>query len=117
MAWALDPVELSGARVSLRSYERSDIGPIADAIDDPAGWFGRRWGYDTPLKTRAMLERILAARDTHNPMVCQVGDEIVGITRLLRLEPANKSLEIGGTWIAPKWQKTFVNTEMKLLLL
>jgi len=35
----------------------------------------------------------------------------------MRLEPSNKSLEIGGTWVAPKWRKSFVNTEVKFLLL
>ncbi len=41
----------------------------------------------------------------------------VGSTRYLNIDKAHKRLEIGSTWIAPKWQRTYVNTETKYLLL
>lgn len=43
--------------------------------------------------------------------------EAIGISRYLEIKRRHKSLEIGGTWIGTDWQKTFVNTEAKLLLL
>ncbi|ROQ37266.1 RimJ/RimL family protein N-acetyltransferase [Frondihabitans sp. PhB188] len=41
----------------------------------------------------------------------------VGITTVLNLEPANRRLEIGSTWIGREFQRTGINTEAKLLLL
>lgn len=119
MSWALSPIHITGKRVHLRPYAREDFPRIAEAINDPKGWFGRHWHIDTPKKIEEMLEKLLQGHEKgiHNPVLYQVGDEIAGISRLLRIEAANKSLEIGGTWIAPKWRKSFVNTEVKFLLL
>ncbi len=43
--------------------------------------------------------------------------EIIGSTRILDLDVANRKAEIGWTWINPKYFGTTVNTEAKLLLL
>jgi len=42
---------------------------------------------------------------------------VVGSTSYLAIEPAHRRLEIGATWLAPKWQRTALNTEAKLLLI
>ena len=39
------------------------------------------------------------------------------MTRYLNIETANRAVEIGGTWYAPEFQHTGVNTECKYLLL
>jgi RimJ/RimL family protein N-acetyltransferase len=39
----------------------------------------------------------------------------VGTTSFLAIDPANRRLEIGGTWIASEWQRTACNTEAKYL--
>jgi N-acetyltransferase len=44
-------------------------------------------------------------------------DKIVGSTRFGNIDPANRKVEIGWTWIAPAWQGTSANTEAKLLML
>jgi RimJ/RimL family protein N-acetyltransferase len=41
----------------------------------------------------------------------------VGSTSYLDIQPQNRALEIGGTWYAPPFQRTGVNTECKFLLL
>lgn len=43
--------------------------------------------------------------------------EIVGTTRYMNMDLANRKVEIGSTWIAPRWQRTIVNTEAKYLML
>jgi RimJ/RimL family protein N-acetyltransferase len=43
--------------------------------------------------------------------------EIMGSTRILDLDIANRKAEIGWTWINPKYFGTKINTEAKLLLL
>ncbi len=45
------------------------------------------------------------------------GGKIVGSTRFGNIDPKNRKVEIGWTWINPCWQRTFINTEAKLLML
>jgi RimJ/RimL family protein N-acetyltransferase len=51
------------------------------------------------------------------PFAIRTGDEIVGCTRFWKIDPAHRRAEIGHTWIAASWQRSFVNTEAKLLML
>jgi RimJ/RimL family protein N-acetyltransferase len=41
----------------------------------------------------------------------------IGMTRYMNIEPANRALEIGGTWYSLEYQHTGVNTECKYLML
>jgi N-acetyltransferase len=43
--------------------------------------------------------------------------ELVGGTSIRLVDGSVPSVEIGGTWILPRWQRTHVNTEAKLLQL
>ena len=42
---------------------------------------------------------------------------VVGSTRFWRIDRKNRKLEIGSTWLSASWQRTFVNTEAKYLML
>jgi RimJ/RimL family protein N-acetyltransferase len=42
---------------------------------------------------------------------------VIGSTRFMNMDLANRRVEIGSTWIAPDWQRTAVNTEAKYLML
>jgi RimJ/RimL family protein N-acetyltransferase len=42
---------------------------------------------------------------------------IVGSTRFGNIDRRNRRVEIGWTWINPKWQRTAINTEAKFLML
>ena len=118
MDWAFQNVDIVGD-LSIRKMTPEDFERIAVAINDPQGYFAKSFGIDTPEKIVSMLatnyEAHLAGRC--NPFVFFVGDDIVGITRFFRFDNKRLSLEIGGTWIAPKWRRTFVNTKAKYLLM
>ncbi|WP_341677049.1 GNAT family protein [Niveibacterium sp. SC-1] len=43
--------------------------------------------------------------------------EVVGSTRFWKIDRRHRKLEIGSTWIAQRWQRSFVNTEAKYLML
>ncbi len=47
----------------------------------------------------------------------KASDKIVGSTRFGNIDVNNRKAEIGWTWINPSWQRSFVNTEAKLLML
>ena len=44
-------------------------------------------------------------------------NQIAGTTRYMNMDLANRKVEIGSTWIAPRWQRTAINTEAKYLML
>jgi RimJ/RimL family protein N-acetyltransferase len=44
-------------------------------------------------------------------------NKAVGSTRFGTIETTHRRVEIGWTWIARQWQRTFINTETKYLLL
>jgi RimJ/RimL family protein N-acetyltransferase len=44
-------------------------------------------------------------------------NQLVGTTRFMNMDLANRKVEIGSTWIVPRWQRTAVNTEAKYLML
>jgi RimJ/RimL family protein N-acetyltransferase len=50
-------------------------------------------------------------------IVAQPSGEVVGSTRYGSVDLDNRRLEIGWTWITPRYQRTAMNTEAKLLLL
>lgn len=43
--------------------------------------------------------------------------QVIGSTRFMNISPEHRRVEIGGTWIAPTWQRTRANTEAKYLML
>ena len=94
---------------------------MSAALSDPAIWTHSPY----PVRDRAGVERIFSiARDFHRAgtaivyATC-VGPErqVVGSTSIRLVDPKTPSVEIGGTWIVPRWQHTRVNTEAKLLQL
>ena len=59
-----------------------------------------------------------AARTAVPFVIVLTGEEkVVGTTRYMNIDRANRHLEIGSTWIGLPWQRTGVNTEAKYLLL
>jgi N-acetyltransferase len=42
---------------------------------------------------------------------------VIGCTRYMNIDKANRHVEIGSTWIGKPWQRTAVNTEAKYLML
>lgn len=44
-------------------------------------------------------------------------NKIVGSTRFGNIDTLNRKTEIGWTWINPAWQRTYINSEAKLLML
>src|SRR5262245_47407844 len=90
-----------------------------DSVDDIFRWI------PYAMKTEADFERLVAqAFDEQErgasvvfTTVARDTGTIVGSTRFMNIDRANRHVEIGSTWIAPAWQRTAVNTEAKYLML
>jgi RimJ/RimL family protein N-acetyltransferase len=77
--------------------------------------------FRTPEALAASLQTLLRERADGTSLAFATIDRLtnrpVGSTRFMAIDRANRHLEIGGTWIAPAWQRTAINTEAKLLML
>jgi RimJ/RimL family protein N-acetyltransferase len=118
----IHPIILTGRVVRLEPLTEAHIHPLAEAGNDPAIWTYMRYGQvDTPHKMRHHIEYLLALQARGNDLpfaVCHLADgRPIGMTRYMDIQPTNRSLEIGGTWYAPAYQRTAVNSECKYLLL
>ena len=109
---------LHGRRVTLRPLDRADRAGLLRAASDGELWTLRVTSVPGPDTIDPYIERAIAGREagTILPYVIAVGEEVVGSTRFWKLDRQNRTVEIGHTWIATSWQRSFVNTEAKLLL-
>jgi N-acetyltransferase len=112
---------LTGERIRLRPMQPSDAPALVAAASD-----GQLWNLPVTVVPSAgtvddYIRAALEGRDagTVLPYVTEIiaSGEVIGSTRFWKIDPRNRKLEIGSTWLALRWQKTFVNTEAKLLML
>jgi RimJ/RimL family protein N-acetyltransferase len=66
---------------------------------------------------RNILDRSVRGTDVPFAVVHLESGRIAGATRYMEIRPADRGLEIGGTWYGIEFQRTAVNTECKYLLL
>ena len=75
---------------------------------------------EDPATVAEWLSQSLAKKETGIEMpftTFSKDGEIAGSTRYMNIDGAHKRVEIGNTWLAPKWQRTALNTEAKLLMM
>jgi RimJ/RimL family protein N-acetyltransferase len=118
----VDPsVTLEGRGVRLEPLGRGHEEALRSAAADGELWKLHFTSVPEPEKTLAYIEDALADRDkgTRAPWVVRElsGGRIVGSTSYHDIIPAARRVEIGYTWYARSWQRTFVNTACKLRLL
>lgn len=115
-------VSLTGNVVRLEPLSEAHSNALAIAGKDSSIWTYMLYGHPiTPDTMLNWVRDMLARRDLGNDLPFAVvlieTGQAVGATRYLDLRPDHKGLEIGGTWYAPEFQRTAVNTECKYLLL
>ena len=112
---------LKGERISLRPLQYADAEALVHAAADGELWNLTVTVVPSSTTVDAYLKKALDGRDagTVLPFVIVLNDtgEVIGSTRLWKIDRLNRKLEIGSSWISTRWQKTFVNTEAKYLLL
>ena len=116
----MDP--LIGPRITLRPMLASDGPDLVQAASDGELW---KLPYTIVPSAETVDRYIRVALDgradgTTIPFVIQIREPkrlIIGSTRFWKIDWQNRNLEIGWTWLAKSWHRTFVNTEAKLLML
>jgi RimJ/RimL family protein N-acetyltransferase len=116
-----DLPHLAGDIVTLKPLSRDDAPGLRRATADGELW--RTWYTHVPAPdgVEAEIERRLGLFEEHRVLPWTVWhnatDSIIGMTSMLNIDPVNRRVEIGSTWLAKSAQRTGVNAEAKLLLL
>jgi N-acetyltransferase len=117
------PVTLEGSVVRLepirREHEQLFWDVARNHLEEIFRWF------PYPMRTaedfRQLVDKAFAEQDRGESVVFATVERssglVVGSTRFMNIDRANRRVEIGSTWIAPAWQRTRVNTEAKYLML
>lgn len=114
------PVTLSGTHVRLEPLHREHAAELLRVAQDPEIW---TWYLIPQPRTLADMEGLIANAlelQTLGEQVAfvtrRVSDgAIVGSTRFLHVDRANRTAEIGWTWLGKEARRTAINTEAKLL--
>ncbi|WEF52755.1 GNAT family N-acetyltransferase [[Pseudomonas] carboxydohydrogena] len=115
------PPDLIGSHVRLRVMRDDDAPALVRAAADGELWTLKVTAVPSEATVAAYMKTALdgAKAGTVIPYVIETiaTGEPIGSTRFWRLDRANRTVEIGHTWISASYQRTAVNTEMKLLML
>lgn len=88
---------------------------------DPEIWRWTAGHVDDAGEMRAYIDRALQRQAEGSVLpfatVERASGRIIGSTRFAHLEPEDRRVEIGWTWIARPWQRTGINVEAKYLML
>jgi RimJ/RimL family protein N-acetyltransferase len=117
----VEPVILAGRYVRLEPLSIDRVDALCAVGLDPELWTWIPTAVRTPDDMRRYVETALADRDRGSALpfvtIEQSSGTVVGSSRFAAIDIANRRVEIGWTWIGKPWQRTFVNTEAKLLML
>jgi RimJ/RimL family protein N-acetyltransferase len=117
----LSPVVLEGDLVRLEPLEPRHAPGLWMAAQDPSIWKWIPFQVNSQQDVEGLVALSSAAALNGTGLsfaqILRRTDEIMGSTSYLAVDPANLKLEIGGTWLHPRHQRTGANTEAKLLLL
>lgn len=112
---------LEGNRIILRPLQYADAEALVRAAEDGELWNLSVTVVPSSTTVDSYLKRALDGRDAGSvlPFVIVLKDtgNVIGSTRFWKVDRLNRKLEIGSSWISASWQKTFVNTEAKYLML
>ena len=121
----IDVDKLTGDRVELQAMKPEHVAGLYEA-----GKYPEIWTWSPPPSGGRMDELADMARVTKDAIgkrrlgvdwpfviIDRATGDVIGSTRYLDIDRANKGVEIGSTWLTPAVWRTHVNTECKYLLL
>ncbi|MCI1678345.1 MAG: GNAT family N-acetyltransferase [Ewingella americana] len=116
-----NPVSLIGQKIRLRPLTEQDADALLLAASDGELWNMQLTNIPSPDTVAQYINIAITGRNagTVLPFVIEeiASGKPIGSTRLWKIDTQNRKLEIGHTWLSVSWQRTYANTEAKLLLL
>jgi RimJ/RimL family protein N-acetyltransferase len=117
----IEPVTLSSDKLTLRPLSLDDVPALAEAVRDGALWEKRTTTVPRPEEVEGYVRKALELQALGSQLpfttVVNEGQRVVGSTRYMNIDAPNCRLEIGTTFVARSWQRSFVNTHAKFLML
>ena len=117
----IQPVTLEGKRVRLEPMRADHLDALtaAGAFDVLWKWTGNKATTRDDMKEYMDTALKEAAAGVSLPFVTidRKSGRVIGSTRFGNIDRANRRVEIGWTWITPEFQRTYVNSEAKYLML
>ncbi|HZL23144.1 MAG TPA: GNAT family protein [Nitrososphaeraceae archaeon] len=117
----IEPILLEGKYIILRPPSVDDIKGLSIAAKDGEIWNSPFSQFPHPNEMQKYIQEMLdlSSKGLILPFITIDKDsmKILGTSRYLNIDYENHRLEIGHTWIAKSWRKTYVNTEAKFLML
>jgi RimJ/RimL family protein N-acetyltransferase len=115
------PVVLDGVHVRLEPLSLDHLPALIAVGLEPELWRWTTQVVRTPEEmedyVRGALAEQAAGRALPFATVEKASQTVAGSTRFGAIDPANRRVEIGWTWLAPRWQRTVLNTEAKYLMM
>lgn len=115
------PVVLQGNIIRLEPMSVDHVDGLTAVGLEPELWQLTTSNVRTRADMLAYVESALAARAAGTALpfvtILQSDNTIIGSTRFANYDEASRRVEIGWTWLNPRWQRTGANTEAKLLML
>jgi RimJ/RimL family protein N-acetyltransferase len=116
----IHPITLEGRLVRLVPLSTDHIEALWRAGNDPDLWRLTSSRVQSPEDMRRYVETALAEQERGTSIVFSTVEKktaaIVGSTRFGNIASEHKRVEVGWTWVTFAWQRTYVNTEAKLLM-
>lgn len=117
----IEPLTLNGEFIRLEPLKIEHHAALCDAGLHEEIWRLNPTQVESSEAMKKYIETALEEqkRGSALPFVTieKSSDKIVGSTRFGNIDVTNRRAEIGWTWINPLWQKTYVNSEAKFLML
>ena len=117
----IEPTTLVGRYIVLRPPSIEDIKGLSIVAKDGEIWNNRFSQFPNPNEIEKYIQEMLDLRLKGSILpfitIHKASNTIVGTIRYLNIDYENQRLEIGHTWTAKSWRKTYVNTEAKFLML
>ncbi len=115
------PGVLEDKAILLRPLKIDDIVALRAAAADGELWTISTTTIPRPEEAESYVKRALELRAAGSALpfaiIVKERNQLVGTTRYMNIDTAHHRLEIGSTWLASSWQRTFVNSRAKYLLL
>jgi N-acetyltransferase len=117
----IKPITLEGDHAKLEPLRFDHLPALIEIGLDESIWKWTANVVSGPGDIERYVREAMAAEGAGTALpfvtIAKESGKVVGSTRFANIDPQNRKVEIGWTWITPAWQRTAINTEAKLLML
>jgi N-acetyltransferase len=112
--------EIVGPHLILKKLTLSDFDEIIENLSSETSWASKLRGINTKEKFQEYINTFIAKQEKNQFLTIvsrvKTSNEVVSISSYHAATENFGMVEIGYTWVADKWMRTFVNTENKYLM-